>query len=79
MLGIWNSLFFACSVCFGDPNSSLTQGAKAGVILLLAVVGIVLGGIVAVALFWAHRARMLDAAQAGMESAVGAQGPAPRT
>ena len=73
------SLFFACSVCFGDPNSSLTQGAKAGIVFLLVIVGMVLGAIVGIALYWAHRARMLEAAQSGMESAVGAQGPAPRT
>ena len=25
----------ACSVCFGDPNSSMVQGAQAGVLVLL--------------------------------------------
>jgi hypothetical protein len=69
----------ACSVCFGDPNSSLTQGAKAGILLLMGVIATVLLGIVAVTLYWIRRARMLEAAQAGIESAVGAQGiAAPR-
>ncbi|OGG49339.1 MAG: hypothetical protein A3F84_25035 [Candidatus Handelsmanbacteria bacterium RIFCSPLOWO2_12_FULL_64_10] len=50
----------ACAVCFGSPDSSLTQGAKAGILILLGVVATVLTGIVAVAAFWARRARMLE-------------------
>lgn len=50
----------ACAVCFGSPDSSLTQGAKAGILILLGVVAAVLTGIVAVALFWARRARALE-------------------
>jgi hypothetical protein len=69
------SAALACAVCFGDPNSSLTQGAKAGILLLLGITATVLGGIVAVTLYWIRRARMLEAARAGAESAVGAQGP----
>jgi hypothetical protein len=71
------ALILACAVCFGDPNSPLTQGAKAGILVLLGFIGTVLGGIVAVTLFWIRRAKMLEAAQAGVESAVGAQGQAP--
>ncbi len=51
----------ACAVCFGAPDSSLTQGAKAGILILLGVIGAVLTGIVSVTLFWARRARMLEA------------------
>ncbi len=51
----------ACAVCFGSPDSSLTQGAKAGILILLGVVATVLTGIVAVAAVWARRARMLEA------------------
>jgi hypothetical protein len=50
----------ACAVCFGDPQSPLTLGAKAGVLLLLGVVVIVLGAIVGVGFFWARRARLLE-------------------
>jgi uncharacterized membrane protein len=50
---------WACSVCFGDPNSPMTHGAKAGVAVLLGIVGVVLGGILAVAFFWMRRAKLL--------------------
>ncbi|MSS73031.1 MAG: hypothetical protein EXS64_16285 [Candidatus Latescibacteria bacterium] len=54
----------ACAVCFGSPDSSLTQGARAGILILLGVVATVLTGIVAVTLFWVRRARMLEAEEA---------------
>ena len=50
----------ACSVCFGDPKSPLTLGAKAGVFFLLGVVGFVLAAIFAVCLFWMRRAKLLE-------------------
>jgi Mn2+/Fe2+ NRAMP family transporter len=50
---------WACSVCFGDPNSPMTHGAKAGVAVLLGIVGAVLGGILAVAFYWMRRAKLL--------------------
>ena len=50
---------WACSVCFGDPNSPMTHGAKAGVAVLLGIVGAVLGGILAVAIYWTRRAKLL--------------------
>jgi len=34
----------ACQVCFGDPNSPITQSAEMGVWFLLAVILIVEGG-----------------------------------
>jgi hypothetical protein len=50
----------ACAVCFGDPNSSMTHGAKAGVAVLLGVVGVVLCGIGGVTFYWIRRARLLQ-------------------
>jgi hypothetical protein len=50
----------ACPICFGDPNSALTLGAKAGVFFLLGVVVVVLGAIVGVGIFWARRARLME-------------------
>ncbi len=50
---------FACSVCQGDPDSSMVQGAKAGVILMVSVTYALLlcfGGTMAV---WFVRARKL--------------------
>ena len=52
---------WACSVCFGDPNSALTKGALAGVFLLMGVVVFVLSGIAATAFAWARKAKRLEA------------------
>ncbi len=49
----------ACSVCFGDPNSSMNQGAQAGMLVLLGVVGVVLTGLASMLLFWVRRAANL--------------------
>ena len=51
----------ACAVCFGDPDSATTQGARAGILILLGVVGTVLTWIVGVTLFWIRRARRRSA------------------
>ena len=51
----------ACSVCYGDPNSAMVQGAKAGVLVLLGVVGVVLTGIGSLLIFWMRRAAQLKA------------------
>jgi len=49
----------ACSVCFGDPNSPMTHGVQAGVLVLLGVVGVVLTGLASLLLFWMRRAAKL--------------------
>ena len=51
----------ACSVCYGDPNSAMTQGAQAGVLVLLGVVGVVLTGLGSLLLFWMRRAAQIEA------------------
>ena len=56
------ALLLACPVCWGDPNSDLVVGAKAGVLFLLAIVVGVLFAIAMIARSWARRARELDAA-----------------
>lgn len=48
---------FACSVCFGNPQSAQTKAVWAGVALLLGVTGFVLGGIAFLAIKWALRAK----------------------
>ena len=50
----------ACSVCYGDPNSAMSQGAKAGVLVLLGVVGVVLTGLASLLIFWMRRAANLE-------------------
>ena len=51
----------ACSVCYGDPNSAMSQGAKAGVLVLLGVIGVVLTGLASLLIFWMRRAANLKA------------------
>jgi hypothetical protein len=46
----------ACTVCFGDSNSKLTEGMLAGVFVLLFCVLAVLGGFVALFIFLARKA-----------------------
>lgn len=50
---------WACPVCFGDPNSLMTQGLKKGIVFLIVVVGGVLAAILGIALTWAKRAKAL--------------------
>lgn len=49
LAGLLPALFadplFACSVCYGDPNSSMSKGLTWGIAVLLGVVVTVLGGI----------------------------------
>ena len=52
---------WACSVCFGDPNSPMIKGAQWGVLVLLGVVLSVLGGMIVVIISWVRRARALEA------------------
>lgn len=46
-----------CFICFGDPESNLTQGAQAGVLFMVGVIYTVLMGFVSVTAFWFVRAR----------------------
>jgi hypothetical protein len=50
----------ACTVCFGDPNSSETKGLRGAILFLLVLVGLVQIGFVR--LFWSirQRARLHD-------------------
>jgi hypothetical protein len=45
----------ACTVCFGDPNSSETRGLRGAILFLLLLVGLVQVGFVK--LFWTFRQR----------------------
>lgn len=61
----------ACSVCYGDPNSPITKGAEAGVLVLLAVVVVVLTLLASLLLFWVRRAAILAAADQHVEEVNG--------
>ena len=54
------SAAWACSVCFGDPESSMAKGAVAGVATLFGVVAFMLCSIAGVALFWVQRGRRMN-------------------
>ena len=59
----------ACSVCFGDPNSAMTQGVQAGMLVLLGVIGVILTLLAALMIFWMRRAAQLNAqVEAGKEA-----------
>ncbi len=49
----------ACSVCQGNPDSELTQGAKAGVIFLAIVTYSLLFGVAGIFVTWMVRARRM--------------------
>ena len=51
----------ACPVCWGEANSPMVDGAKAGVAVLLGIVVCLLIAIALIARSWARRARSLDA------------------
>lgn len=51
----------ACSVCYGDPQSSMVQGAVMGVLVLVVIVGSVLAGIAGIGIVWLQRSRKFAA------------------
>lgn len=53
----------ACAACYGDPNSSQTQGMNLAIFTMLGVTAVVLGGIGIAIAYFARRAR-----QAGLSS-----------
>ena len=69
----------ACSVCYGDPNSAMTLGAQAGVLVMLGVVGTVLMGLASMLIFWMRRAAQLQAQAEAVEAASEAAPSAART
>lgn len=55
---------WACSTCFGDPDSLMAKGTRAGVFVLVGFIGFVLFGVAGVGVFWFHRSRHLGVANA---------------
>ena len=52
-----NSLVLACTMCFGAQETQLIDGAKLGVLVLLAVLLVVQGAFVAFFLYLRKRAK----------------------
>ena len=57
----------ACSVCFGDPEHPMAQGAVAGVYVMIGLIGAVLLTIAGTAVFWMIRSRQLAGQQPRVE------------
>ena len=53
----------ACSVCGGDPESKMAQGATQGVLVMVLIVYALLMGMCGVLLTWILRARKLSQPQ----------------
>ncbi|MDA1273031.1 MAG: hypothetical protein O2960_03115 [Verrucomicrobia bacterium] len=63
VIGLLPASGFACSVCFGDQASALGQGAKWGVLAMIAVVACVLSGISAFFVFLGKRSAAVSEAE----------------
>lgn len=59
LVAIVPQLVQACPVCFGDPSSPMTKGVDNGIVFLLAVIGFVQLGFVALFVTFWRRARHL--------------------
>ena len=54
-----SSTVFACPVCFGAEETSMIDGAKLGVLVMLAVLFVVQGGFVGFFLYLRKRAKRI--------------------
>jgi hypothetical protein len=54
-----SSIVFACPVCFGAEESSMIDGAKLGVVVLLAITLVVQGGFAGFFLYLRKRAKRM--------------------
>ena len=58
MTGVLTSVIFACAMCFGAEETSMIDGAKIGVLVMLAVLFAVQGAFVAFFLYLRKRAKL---------------------
>lgn len=59
----------ACAVCYGNPESPMTKGLTAGILVLLGCILTLLGGFASMFLYWMSRSRRLSALELVAESA----------
>jgi hypothetical protein len=55
---------WACAACFGRSDSKMAEGMNMGILSLMAVIGLVLGGLVSFFVYVAKRTAALEARQA---------------
>ena len=59
MTGALTSVIFACAMCFGAEETSMIDGTKLGVLVLLAITLVVQGGFVGFFLYLRKRAKRI--------------------
>ena len=62
LIAVTSQPVLACAVCFGDPDSDMVKGAKAGVLVLAVIVYGVVFSMAGVAGFWILKSRRIAAA-----------------
>jgi hypothetical protein len=63
LLALAPSVSEACSVCFGDGESAQGRAMKAGILVMLGIIGTVLSGFGGLFLYWMSRSRRLATMQ----------------
>ena len=51
---------YACAVCYGAADDPMTKGMNLAIIFLLGAIGTILLGIVAVTIYFARRAKLVN-------------------
>ena len=59
---------FACSVCYGEPDSPTTRGLTWAIVALAGIVGVVLTGVTAFFVHLNHRANVIEPAADATDS-----------
>ena len=60
ILVLFPSIARACAVCYGAADDPMTKGMDMAIIFLLCTVGSVLLGIIAVTIYFARRAKLVN-------------------
>ena len=67
VLIVGSSTVFACPVCFGAEETSMIDGAKLGVLVMLAILFAVQGGFVGFFIYLRKRAKLIADAELDTE------------
>ncbi len=50
----------ACAVCYGAADDPMVKGMNSAIFFLLAAIGSILLGVIALAIYFAHRAKLVN-------------------